>query len=59
MLLGMILLAPGLIALISHLFVYTVGWSPVWMPQLLTAMAVLGVVSIIGGLRVSRLGKQT
>jgi hypothetical protein len=58
MLLGLMFLAPGTLVLTLHLFFYTVGWSPNWIPQLLIAMAVFGVASIIGGIKVSRLANE-
>jgi hypothetical protein len=58
MLLGLMFLAPGILVLMSHLFFYTVGWSPSWIPQLLIAMAVFGVASITCGIKVSRLANE-
>lgn len=57
MLLGVLFLLPGIIVAMSHLFFYTVGWKPVWIPQLLIAMALSGIASIIVGIKVSRRGQ--
>ncbi len=58
MLLGLLFLAPGIIVAASHLFYYTVAWSPVWMPQLLIATALCGIANIIGGITIFRQSDQ-
>jgi hypothetical protein len=47
--LGAVLIAPGAILLSSHLFFYTVGLKPSWLPWLLAGMAALGAFLIFGG----------
>jgi hypothetical protein len=57
-LLGLLFLAPSILVAASHLFYYTVAWSPVWIPKLLFVMALCGAVSFLGGIIVFRRTKQ-
>jgi hypothetical protein len=51
---GVAFILPGAIFLGSHLFVYTVGLHPTWLPELFAAMAVLGTLQIWGGVNMLR-----
>jgi hypothetical protein len=48
--LGGLLIVPGVALLFSHLFFYTVGLKPSWLPWLLGGMAALGAFLIFSGI---------
>jgi len=51
---GIAFIVLGAILLGSHLFFYTVGLKPDWLPKLLGLMAVGGVIQIWGGINALR-----
>lgn len=53
-LVGIVLMLPAALLFGSHLFVYTVGLKPEWLPEAFAFAALAGVGLIFSGLRVSR-----
>jgi hypothetical protein len=51
---GIAFIAPGAFILGSHLFFYTVGLKPDWLPKLFGVMALAGVIQIWGGVNALR-----
>ncbi len=54
MVIGTVLLVPAAFMLASRFFVYTVAWSPHWLPLLFVAMFVAGCFNIVLGVAVIR-----